>query len=290
MMIESIIQKLVNVGFKEVVVADARKINKVMSASVNEMRDARSATFFAMGESIMKSEPVALVIQGCHISNAYTGLTEAWFQKAQVRVFAMYEKVSEVNCSYLDRCVLSNTTEMLDDFLSSEGNWLLEQFDGPTVLNIVSPKAAEKTVYCDKKIKSIFEILDTTVTSDYMVFSEDFGQSQRHPFDMRIISKKHGYGVLSKYQGYVLGTSHDCLLICSANCFALDTNILNNRYLDARFKVIIIDDQNLTEEYDLSAWIKSNNVRCKIVNSLTQDVVSELLGKNTPAVIIVKGE
>ena len=290
MMIESIIQKLANAGFKEVVVTDTREIDKAISISVKEMRDVRSATFFAMGESIMKSEPVALVIRGCHISNVYTGLTEAWFQKAKVRVFALYEKVSEVGCSYLDRCVLRNTAEMLDDFLASEVNCLLEQYDGPTVQNIISSKAAEGTASCDKEIEMLFDVLDDIVPSDYIVFSEDFGQSRRHPFQMRLISKRHGYGVLSKYQGFVLGTSNACLLICSSNCFALDINILNNRYLDARFKVIIIDDQNLTEKYDLSAWIKSNHVMCKVVSLFTQDVVREFLGNDNPGVIIVKGE
>lgn len=41
-MIESIIQKLANAGFKEVVVTDATEIDKAISVSVKEMRDALS--------------------------------------------------------------------------------------------------------------------------------------------------------------------------------------------------------------------------------------------------------
>ena len=56
--------------------------------SVAEYQDARSAAFFAMGMSIKQKEPIMLLIPGEYVANIYTAITEAWFQKAEMVVYA----------------------------------------------------------------------------------------------------------------------------------------------------------------------------------------------------------
>ena len=64
-----------------------------VEGSVAEYQDARSAAFFAMGMSIKQKDPITLLLPGEYLTNIYTAITEAWFQKAEVIVYAFYKKV-----------------------------------------------------------------------------------------------------------------------------------------------------------------------------------------------------
>lgn len=69
-------------------------------------QDSRSAVFYAMGQAIKEKRTVGVFVPGAYLPSAYTALTEAWFQKANIIVVAFYDKVSEVKTTWADRCVL----------------------------------------------------------------------------------------------------------------------------------------------------------------------------------------
>lgn len=77
--------------------------------------DARSAAFFAMGRTMKEKTTVGLALPGAYLASTYTAITEAWFQKVNVVVFAFYDKLSEVSTAWIDRCIVKSMTIGADE-------------------------------------------------------------------------------------------------------------------------------------------------------------------------------
>ena len=90
------------------------KENISQNFTVELMDDVRSATFFTLGETNIKNEPIVLMIDGRFLPSVYTGITEAWFQRKTIIIVALYEKYSEIKCEYLKRCT-SNIITIYND-------------------------------------------------------------------------------------------------------------------------------------------------------------------------------
>ena len=109
--------------------------------------DARSAAFFAMGRTIKEKTTVGLALPGAYLASTYTAITEAWFQKVNVVVFAFYDKFSEVSTAWIDRCIVKSMTigadeidDSIDEIESCCG------MNGPVLINIVGVKDDETSL------------------------------------------------------------------------------------------------------------------------------------------------
>lgn len=118
--------------------------------------DARSAAFFAMGRTMKEKTTVGLALPGAYLASTYTAITEAWFQKVNVVVFAFYDKLSEVSTAWIDRCIVKSMTigadeidDSIDEIESCCG------MNGPVLINIVGVKDDETSFDYRKWIDAI---------------------------------------------------------------------------------------------------------------------------------------
>ena len=67
-----------------------------LQGNLKTIKDVRSAAFYAFGKSKVTNENVVLLINGDYLPNAYTVLTEAWFQKTNLIIIALYNSIYDV--------------------------------------------------------------------------------------------------------------------------------------------------------------------------------------------------
>ena len=89
---------------------------KLELENCEKIDDVRSAAFYAFGESKIKNENVVLVIKGEYLPSVYTVFTEAWFQKTNLTVIALYNSIYDIETHYLDRCLVTNMKFFEKDF------------------------------------------------------------------------------------------------------------------------------------------------------------------------------
>ena len=129
------------------VTEDTVTVAPITYPGATQYQDARSAAFYAMGIAIKKRCSVTLVVPGQYLTSTYTAITEAWFQKANVIVIALFDKASDVKTVWMDRCVVQTGTYGADEepaFLQA-----LEQArcaQGPVLLNRIGFCCEEQSV------------------------------------------------------------------------------------------------------------------------------------------------
>lgn len=241
-------------------------------------QDVRSAAFYAMGQAIKEKKTVGILMPGAYLPSAYTAITEAWFQKANVVVFAFYDKVSEVKTAWADRCVLSSITIEEND-VDNHMDEIKEYctLNGPALVNIIGSKIKEMPVDYSKWIEEI-----QNINSDAMVTCYNGSESAK----VQNIIPRDKYGVISKYIG--MSVVKDVgYLFCTADCFLIDANVFRTRYANANMKILILDDGRLAE-IDAEKWITSNGWLCKIDSASEYDSVKWLVNQKQQAVLIVR--
>lgn len=243
--------------------------------------DVRSAAFYAFGESKIKNENIALIINGEYLPSIYTVLTEAWFQKTNLVVIAVYNSIYDVETHYLDRCLVKNIKffekdfEQFKDSIKNSLNLL-----GPKLFNVVLERNEEKYNY-----NNILEMLDRNIDEkfDVYVYNSYIDNSNYKNINCITVESKYKYGIISKYVAMITENNKK-ILVCDTNCLKVDSNIFNNRYINNSFKVIII---NKEKNDNYKEWIASNNIKVIISKNLNTDV-EEFLKSEVPSVLIVK--
>lgn len=235
--------------------------------------DARSAAFYAMGIALKSKETVVLLVPGEFISNTYTAITEAWFQKANIIVVAIYDKISNVKTAWMDRCIINtltagiNETEIIENFIfSNKGS------NGPVLLNIVNDELPEKP-------KINYSILMPYLKNVNIITFDAVkdGINTNIPY-------KYKYGVLSKYIG--MSISKNCgVLLCNAECVLVDLNVFRTRYANKNMKIVILDNGVLISK-DFKIWLESNGWLCKFTDS--PEDINWLLHSDEQSVLIVE--
>ena len=240
--------------------------------------DARSAAFYAMGKAIKTHESVIVLVSGAFLSNVYTALTEAWFQKVNVIVIALFDKISDVKTVWMERCVVKAMTTTTDDFEEIE-KFLQEskRCKGPVLLNLIRGDCLiEKYDY--SKVIDMLEKKCGNKSSMYC-FNGDIGSVNN-------IDYKNKYGVLSKYIG--MSVVKDCgYLLCTSDCVLVDSNIFRTRYANSNMKIIIFDQGDLNEN-NIALWIKSNGWDCRVVDSIDENSIDWFVMNNKQSVLIQK--
>lgn len=244
-------------------------------------KDARSGAFCAMGLSMKENTPVTLVLPGEYISSIYTAITEAWFQKVNVVVLALYEKISVVNTSWMERCVVKNATFGIDEkngissFLESAYG-----MNGPVLLNVVGDGFYENT--CD--YDEIIHILESVSSNEIQCWCYN---PKNKPENIRFhsIEAQYKYGVISKYIGMSV-VSDAGVLLCDAECALVDINVFRTRYANDNMKIVLVDDGALKEN-NIALWIESNGWACKQVTTIDEEAGRWLVSQKKQAVLVV---
>lgn len=246
--------------------------------------DARSAAFYAFGKSNRENKPVALIINGEYLPNVYTAVTEAWFQKTNLIVVALYNTYREINCGYMDRCVINNIIADKTDISDIKPSDIL--CAGPVLINIFG-EALSKRKY---NYAEVLNCLDSVVEKNTPLFCYAPDNIVCGALNIKPIDDKHKYGVLSKYFGYTIASEKKAVLCCTADCVTLDMNIFNNRYTTSNIKIIILDNDNIISHNRINEWIGSNNFTCREIKTVSIDKIKQFYEEECASVIIVRGE
>lgn len=244
-------------------------------------KDARSGVFYAMGESMKENTPITLLVPGEYISSTYTAITEAWFQKVNVVVVALYEKISDVNTTWMERCLVANATFGIDE--ESAIHTFLEKaygMKGPVLVNVVGETFSEHT--CD--YEKIINVLESVLTYEI----EFWCYNPKHKMEINrfhAIEAQHKYGVISKYIGMSV-VSDVGILLCNVECALVDINVFRTRYANSNMKIILVDD-GLLKKNDVAHWIESNDWACKEIGVIDEDAAKWLVSQTKQAVLIV---
>ena len=250
-----------------------------VEGSVAEYQDARSAAFFAMGMSIKQKEPITLLLPGEYLTNIYTAITEAWFQKAEVIVYAFYKNVSDVKVNWADRCAKTITIHV-DEYEKKEKEIKsVFHMHTPVLINIVGVYIEEQQI----DYKTIIDFIkDVDSSAEFLCYNS------RKTGDVTNIDKSYKYGIISKYIGMSLEKKIGYLL-CDASCIFVDVNIFRTRYANKNMKIVVIDDGHLKEN-QIEEWAISNGWGCKYIEHMDRDAAKWLKEQNKQSILIVGGE
>lgn len=249
------------------------------------MDDARSAAFFAMGEAIRQNEKVAVIVEGMYLTDMYTAITEAWFQKAGMIIFAIYDNINDIKTAWLDRCI-DRTITCMEKELDKYSNEIYgEQSSNLTLVNLVREQE-EKTVI---DYEGILEQLSQVCGKDRQVICYNADANMdTHGLDIQNIDIRNKYGVLSKYIG-AAAVGSDAILCCTTECVVVDVNIFRTRYKSNNMKIIIYDTMDRIHKKGIDTWIESNDWRC--IRTVTDDTKAyeEFMTCDEGCVLILKG-
>lgn len=259
---------------KSIILADEIEFGKKYTKRI---MDARSAAFYAFGESKITNENVLLVIDGEYLTNVYTVLTEAWFQKTNLIVLALYDSIYDIETNYLNRCTVANVKFIDKDYPLFEEK-VKESLNliGPKVINVVTKKNKKEKEYSNV-IKSLNKLL--SVDDKLYVYNAKEEKVKCH---LENIPVKYKYGIISKYLSNIEGKTNKNILLCSKECMQVDSNILNNRAMNNNFKIIVLGD--ISEMRD---WILDNNIIYKESSNLKKDL-EELVNLDSAAILVIK--
>lgn len=237
------------------------------------IKDARSATFFAMGEGA-KGNDIVLILTSDELQSAYTAITEAWFQKIKLCVISI-NKETYTDTRFLERCMNSIITINTESEVVNLNKKFLEA-NGPKLINIMEVNEVEKLNDYEAIVS---QIRRSNNNIEIIVYNGN-------DTEVKNIETQYRYGVLSKYLGKTIVSHKESVLICTADIFMLDLNVFNNRHITEKFKTIVVDKNNLLKQSNIGKWIDSNSI-----NIYTgYEEIDKLLNGNRPGVLIIGGE
>ena len=272
-MINSVLKQCFLKGVESIVITDSNQAMHIdkeyQSAVVECVNDVRSATFYALGLSKQKCNPVVLIIDEDYISNTYTGLTEIWFQRIPVIVLA-YNSKNIYATKYIDRCV--DKTYWIEN-IEDSGNLdnQLEELVGPILIRIPRFSIPENEINYYEMIRDIKMHSDRCILL-YNPAKDSIGEN------IDVIDPSHKYCLVSKYVGTLRG-GQNRILCMPESCLLLDTNIYNMRNFPSNFYLCVKseDGSNIAKIKD---WVENNKIQ---VLESTENGIEE---KNMPKIII----
>ena len=84
--------------------------------------------------------------------------------------------------------------------------------------------------------------------------------------------------------GFCIGSDNNNLLVIDESLLLLDINILNNRYMNERFKVMVIGKM---EHPNILRWLDANHIAF-FEDSIPAQAICRLIELNTPTIAFVR--
>ena len=267
----------------EIKESDKEYINN--NFQINNIKDVRSATFYALGKENLHKNCIILV-NGDDLQSTLTGITETWFQKLNIFVIALYKKYDDIKTDFIRR-VMPNIIKIYDEDFSEYEPLILKAIAQctPSLITLKYDIVEIKYDYND-----FIKLLSKILKNGDEVFCYNSNNMLENNFNIKSIKSKYKYCIISKYMGYIIGTKKKSLLCMPAMLLLLDLNILNNRYINENFKVILFNVEEIKEDDTLEKWIENNNIKSKCINKIDENVLNEFWNLEEPAILLVKGE
>ena len=219
---------------------------------VNE--DVRSATFFSYGKAQREGRMMALVVYEEQLVHCYSAMTEAMFQHVSFLIFVLHKDNDSFTHDYLNACLIAEYN--FDPLVEIEIKRLPVNKRGPIIVNVqLGKQPREVNVPLD--MLPLIETLSLE-HDDVVICFDKYSKGLEDYCRVITFSEGQKYGVISKYIGFLIGCSKCCILIMSLKHFKYDLNILNNRYINNRFKVIMVDEYGTDSRH--VNWIKKNSI------------------------------
>lgn len=245
---------------------------------VHAIRDVRSATFYACGLAQKQDASVALFIRKEYLPSTHTGLTEAWFQNRNIVVVAFGADILNDDLSYFKSCTCSRLKIQTEaDAVRYLGN--AQRSNLPELYLVEDTVACEEPVRCDHPID--LSCLPS-VPDKVFLYERVAGLFQEHPNIVRI-AERDKYGTISKYMGFCVASGKSNLLVIDDSLIFLDVNIFNNRYMDRKFKVLVIGQM---KQANVLRWLDANHVSFFEDNEPVQ-AIRRLMEMKTAAIAFV---
>ena len=264
-------------------ISDKAYINASFNLQI--FNDLRSATFFSNGEVNGNNEPVILIVNGEFLPNIYTGITEAWFQRSNINIIAIFEKYDDIKVEYLERCIPDILT-IYDDSIEEYRNIIYKFIDNnmPSMINIkYALKLEEKSDYAN-----IINILNDIVKDKVDVFAYNTENESNNNIKIMNIESKYKYGILSKYMGYITAKKQKSLIVLPYELLKIDLNIFNNRYINENVKIVVNKEKGQTN--NIEEWIKDNNIEILQTKKLDKNIFKNFWNLDKTSVLIVEEE
>ena len=241
-------------------------LNEKNDFVINAVYDDRSAAFEALGIAKIQESRVALLVDEHYLSNIFTAITEAWFQRINILVVTI-NGIYYQSLEYLDRCVVGKSLlnvnrdeEIINSIKEEHGPYLLRT----NIQLNTNDKIDYSSILC--RLKNFLDTEDLVLCYNMEAFSTS-------SFRVVNISLEHKYCSISKYVGRLLGRNQRQILCIPEALLAFDSNIFNFRNIaDSFFVIIIADETHLL--HNIYSWILSNRINVK-ETSIIEDVKIE---------------
>ena len=291
-MLEKILKTLKENGYKEIVytfgieesIENEEKKYISDNFKINRIKDIRSATFYALGKENLNNKCI-LIVNGDEIQNILTGITETWFQKLNIFIVALYKRYDDIKTEFLRR-VIPNIVNIFEEEYNEYENFIIKatKAHSPTLITIKHSLSVQDYDYNNLILK-----LKKVIQNDSEIFLYNCNKEiLKNDFKIKNISYK--YCILSKYMGYIVGRKKKTLICIPEELLLLDLNILNNRYLDKNFKVIVFDFKEENYERQIKDWCNSNNIKTVESDKITVNQLDEFWKDEEPTILLLKGE
>ena len=291
-MLKNILETLNKQGYKDLIYTFdiESSLNEEDKIFINDyfsketINDSRSATFFSLGKENLHRKSI-VIINGNELQNILTGITETWFQKLNIIVIALYEKYDDIKTDFIHR-VIPNIVKIYEDNYKEYESLILKAAKSysPTLITLKYELLDIKYNY-NNLIRSIEKILNS---EEEVILYNMADSVENKKIIIKNIESKYKYCMVSKYMGYIIRKRKKTLLCMPAKLILLDLNILNNRYIDENFKIILFE-YNKIEEKLLENWIDYNKIKTISTNNLDENIINEFWNLKEPTVLLVKG-
>lgn len=228
--------------------------NDSLSFDVVVNEDVRSATFFSYGKAQREGRMMALVVYEEQLVHCYSAMTEAMFQHVSFLIFVLHKDNTGFSHDYLNACLIAEYN--FEPLVEIEIKRLPINKRGPIIVNVqIGKQLREVSVPLD-----LLQLIETLSLEqdDVVICYDKYGKGLEDYCRVITFSEDQKYGIISKYIGFLIGCSKCCILIMPLKHFKYDLNILNNRYINNRFKVIMVDEYGIDNRH--INWIKKNGI------------------------------
>lgn len=256
------------------------------SQELNQLCDARSAAFLAMGVAIRTQGTCALIVPGKYITNILTAVTEAWFQKCNLLIVGIFENITDFHTSWMDRYLVGRLDLRLEELeKESESVGKLLSTQGPKLLSVLCPpEHNEKHDYGELlDILLSSNLTGVTITCYNALLKTD----QENNESIKNIGDRFKYGMISKYIGSSLSKSAG-ILLCTSECLLVDINVFRTKYKSEWMKVIIHDCYGIVKEKKIDEWIQSNGWFYMETGSISSSIIEEFALNKKASVLVVR--
>ena len=262
---------------KEYIEKEFQKIN---------IGDVRSATFFALGKENLHNNCI-IIVNGEEIQNILTGITESWFQKLNVFVIALYSKYDDIKTDFLRR-VMPNIIQIYDEDYKYYENSINKAMktNYPSLITLKHEIKSIQYNY-ENLLKYFDEIINE---QDELILYNSNKNIEMKKYKLNNIEAKYKYGIISKYMGYIEGSKKKKILCIPAKVFLLELNIVNNRYINENFKIIIFNCNKDLEDNSIENWVNNNNINTIKVNEYNKEKLYDFVSQKEATILLVEGE